>query len=99
MFNAVSSKIKLKLKETEIKNLCANDKQFLPRLLIDTSAALCTLVNRKLRLVHLRSSNTKLMMIKRELAQSKIPSEKSPYMNKKKVSFWKRVKKSQCRIL
>lgn len=40
MFNAVSNKIKLKLKETEIKNLCANDKKFLPKLLKDTSTAL-----------------------------------------------------------
>lgn len=40
MFGSISNKLKLKSKETEIKNLCANEKEFLPRLLRDTSAAL-----------------------------------------------------------
>jgi hypothetical protein len=40
MFNILSSKMRLKRKETEIKNLCANDEKFLPKLLVDTSTAL-----------------------------------------------------------
>lgn len=40
MFASISNKFKLNRKETEIKNLCANDKSFLPKLLSDTSSAL-----------------------------------------------------------